>query len=202
MCQAGGVLDGTAVLLGKQLLLSRCPPYSLPLLHPRLQYDKLQSELAAAASQASRLAEENSALRSASPAAGPVADPALGPDPLAALQVGPGLADGWLLMNCFCSNWPRCCTLMLHAMGRTAEPPAPCSLPCPRQVARQMEALLAEKSRLVAENDRLLRENTGLQVWTAWQGRCAAGGRCWGTTGALFTTVQGFIFGGCDVPVA
>lgn len=27
-----------------------------------------------------------------------------------------------------------------------------------------MEALLAEKSRLVAENDRLLRENTGLQV--------------------------------------
>ncbi|PRW59883.1 hypothetical protein C2E21_1370 [Chlorella sorokiniana] len=82
----------------------------------RLQYDKLQSELAAAASQATRLAEENSALRSASPAAGPVADPALGPDPLAV-----------------------------------------------QQVARQMEALLSEKSRLVAENDRLLRENTGLQ---------------------------------------
>lgn len=33
-----------------------------------------------------------------------------------------------------------------------------------QQVARQMEALLQEKSKLVAENDRLLRENTGLQV--------------------------------------
>ncbi|KAL4458185.1 hypothetical protein ABPG75_013050 [Micractinium tetrahymenae] len=32
-----------------------------------------------------------------------------------------------------------------------------------QQVARQMEALLREKSKLVAENDRLLRENTGLQ---------------------------------------
>lgn len=63
---------------------------------------------------------------------------------------------------------------MLLEMGRTAEPPAPCSLTCPRQVARQMEALLTEKSRLVAENDRLLRENTGLQVRIAWQGRSAA----------------------------
>lgn len=70
----------------------------------RLQYDKLQSELAAAASQASRLAQENSALRSASPAAGPVADPALGPDPLAAQQVGAqdGRGCGWL--TCY-SSW-------------------------------------------------------------------------------------------------
>lgn len=89
MRQSGGVLGGTAV---RQVAFAEpLLPYSLPLPHPRLQYDKLQSELAAAASQASRLAEENSALRSASPAAGPVTDPALGPDPLAALQVGQGL---------------------------------------------------------------------------------------------------------------
>ena len=42
-----------------------------------------------------------------------------------------------------------------------------------QQVARQMEALLVEKSKLVQENDRLLRENTGLQVggpWPRWRG--------------------------------
>jgi hypothetical protein len=33
-----------------------------------------------------------------------------------------------------------------------------------QQVAKQMEALLLEKSKLAQENDRLLRENTGLQV--------------------------------------
>lgn len=77
-------------------------PWLLPCAPPRLQYEKLQSDLAAAASQASRLAEENSALRSQSPAAGPVADPALGPDPLAAQQVGGRRCDqpmavGWRL---------------------------------------------------------------------------------------------------------
>jgi hypothetical protein len=66
---------------------------------------------------ASRLAQENCALKSHGPKAAGV-DPALGgADPLAT-----------------------------------------------QQVARQMEALLVEKSKLVQENDRLLRENTGLQV--------------------------------------
>lgn len=60
----------------------------------RLQYDKLQAELAAAASQASRLAQENSTLRSQGAGADPAADPALGPDPLAAQQVGVGAAGG------------------------------------------------------------------------------------------------------------
>ena len=66
------------------------PPCPLP--SPcRLQYDKLQAELAAAASQASRLAQENSTLRSQGVGADPAADPALGPDPLAAQQVGSGV---------------------------------------------------------------------------------------------------------------
>lgn len=38
-----------------------------------------------------------------------------------------------------------------------------------QQVAKQMEALLQEKSKLAQENDRLLRENSGLQVG-GWQG--------------------------------
>lgn len=103
----------------------------------RLQYEKLQGDLQSAASQANRLAEENSALKSrpgGGSGEGLPPDPALA-DPLAAAQV-----------------------------------------------AAQMEALLAEKSKLAAENDRLLRENTGLQVrqsaWLGWAKWAAALGSC------------------------
>lgn len=98
---------------GQLVTLPSCPP--APSRPRRQQYEQLQADAQRAASQASRLAHENSQLKSRGGVPAD-ADPALA-DPVAV-----------------------------------------------QQVARQMEALLSEKSKLVAENDRLLRENTGLQV--------------------------------------
>ncbi len=132
------VVDMQSVLFHLQVAvttrLSPCLPHpSCSHLVPtsRLQYDKLQSELAAAASQASRLAQENSALRSASPAAGPVADPALGPDPLAAQQVSTGWQGAWLadlLFELACRACTSSCFAVQGAFVATARP---AKRPCP-----------------------------------------------------------------------
>lgn len=60
--------------------------------------------------------------------------------------------------------------------GSAADPAALDDPLAAQLVARQMETLLSEKSKLVAKNDQLLRENTALQVGMG--GRVSRGGRC------------------------